>query len=77
MVCPKNNFQDSDLIIRAKVSRPDIQLLCKFVEGMGHLGVVTTVDRFQGDVIIQTTEYCWPELKNLLSKLGIEIAISE
>ena len=66
-------FADSDLLIKAKVQRSDIQLLCKYVEGMGHLGVVTTTDRFNGEVIIQTTTYCWPELKLLLEELPLEI----
>ena len=67
------SFQDSDLLIRAKVLRSEIQLLAKYVEGMGHLGVVTTTDRMEGEVLIQTTKYCWPELKTLLIKLPMEI----
>lgn len=68
-------FADSDLLIKAKVARSDIQLLCKYVEGMGHLGVVTTTDRFNGEVVIQTTKYCWPDLKVLLAELPLEINI--
>lgn len=66
-------FQDSDLLIKAKVARSDINLLVKYVEGLGHLGVVTTTDRMQGEVLFQTTKYCWPELQILLTKLPLEI----
>lgn len=66
-------FHDSDFLVKAKVQRSEIQLLAKYVEGMGHLGVVTTIDRVEGEVLLQTTKYCWPELKILLSKLPLEI----
>lgn len=69
----ENAFKDSDLLVKARVARCDIQLLAKYVEGMGHLGVVTTTDRFQGEVLIQTTRYCWPDLRDLLLRLPIEI----
>ncbi len=73
----KNCWQDCDMLVKARVARSDIQLLCKFVEGMGHLGVVTTIDRFEGDVLIQTTKHCWPELERLLQKLQIDIKMSK
>jgi hypothetical protein len=44
----ENPWKNSDLLVKARVSRPDIQLLVKYVEGLGHLGVVTTLDRYQG-----------------------------
>ncbi len=64
---------ECDLLVKARVSRSDIQLLCKFVEGMGHLGGVTTTDRMAGEVLIQTTRDCWPELKTLLRELDLPI----
>lgn len=75
----RNNllFSDSDVLVRAKVSRPDIQLIVKFVEGLGHMGVVTTSDKISGEVIIQTTRYCWPDLKVLLEKMPFDIDIRE
>jgi hypothetical protein len=48
-------------------------MLCKLVEGLGHLGVVTTTNKELGEVIIQTTKYCWPELKKVIEKMPIEI----
>ncbi|RNC29310.1 MAG: hypothetical protein AWM53_00663 [Candidatus Dichloromethanomonas elyunquensis] len=68
-----NYGRDCDLLVKARVSRPEIQLLAKYVEGMGHLGVVTTTDRRTGEVVIQTTKSCWPELKVLLSELPLKI----
>ncbi len=68
-----NPFQDSDFLVKAKVLRSNIHLLVKYVEGMGHLGVVTTTDRMNGEVIIQTTKYCWPDLQILLRELPLEI----
>ncbi|NLP44803.1 MAG: DUF4911 domain-containing protein [Peptococcaceae bacterium] len=70
-----NTWANCDLLVKAKVKRSDIQLLVKFVEGMGHLGVVTTVNRHQGEVLIQTTKYCWPDLIKLISELPIDFEI--
>lgn len=66
-------WEDADLLVKAMVPRPEIQLLCKYVEGLGHLGVVTTTDRMSGEVIIQTTKHCWPELYKNLTELPINI----
>lgn len=73
----KQLWVKSDLLVYAQVSRAEIQLLAKYVEGMGHLGVVTTIDRFQGDVVIQTTKSCWPELRKLLLQLPLSINFVE
>jgi len=43
------------------------------VEGLGHLGVVTTTDKVLGEVMIQTTKHCWPELKKVIEKMPLEI----
>lgn len=66
-------FEDSDVLIKAQVPRSEIQMLCKYVEGLGHLGVVTTTDRIAGEVLIQTTKYNWPNLKNALEAMPFEI----
>ncbi|AGA69901.1 hypothetical protein Desdi_2477 [Desulfitobacterium dichloroeliminans LMG P-21439] len=71
----KTPFADSDVLIRAQVPRAEIQMLVKFVEGLGHLGVVTTTDRHAGEVLIQTTQYTWPDLKMALEAMPIEINI--
>ena len=64
---------DIDLIIKARMDRSEIQILCKLVEGLGHLGVVTTTNKDLGEVMIQTTKYCWPELKKAVEKMPFEI----
>jgi hypothetical protein len=64
---------DIDVIIKARISRSEIQMLCKLVEGLGHLGVVTTTDKVLGEVMIQTTKHCWPELKKVIEKMPLEI----
>lgn len=62
-----------DLIIKARLDRSEIQMLCKLVEGLGHLGIVTTTNKELGEVMIQTTQDCWPELKRVIGKMPIRI----
>jgi len=66
-------LSDIDLIVKARLDRSQIQMLCKLVEGLGHLGVVTTTNKELGEVMIQTTKHCWPELKELVEKMPLEI----
>lgn len=66
-------FESIDLIIKGRINRSEIQMLCKLVEGLGHLGIVTTTDKALGEVMIQTTKDCWPELKKVIEKMPIEI----
>ena len=66
-------YADADFIIKARLDRSEIQMLCKLVEGLGHLGVVTTTDKALGEVMIQTTKHCWPELKSVIEQMPIEI----
>lgn len=68
-----NLYSDADLIIKARIDRSKIQMLCKLVEGLGHMGIVTTTDKVLGEVMIQTTKHCWPELKKVIEKMPIEI----
>ena len=35
-------FSDSDVIVNARLERVEMQMLDKLVEGLGHLGIVTT-----------------------------------
>lgn len=66
-------YADSDVLIRAQVPRSEIQMLVKYVEGLGHLGVVTTTDRHAGEVLIQTTKYTWADLKQAIEKMPFEV----
>ena len=66
-------YEDSDLLIKARVDRSEIQILCKFVEGLGHLGVVTTTNKEQGEIVIQTTKDSWTELEQLIARMPLAI----
>jgi hypothetical protein len=50
-----------------------MQMLDKLVEGLGHLGIVTTTNKALGEVMIQTTKQCWPDLKKAIEKMPFEI----
>lgn len=62
-----------DLIVKARIDRSEIQMLCKLVEGLGHLGIVTTTNKELGEVMIQTTKFCWPDLKRLIENMPLKV----
>lgn len=64
---------DAGVIVKARLARAEMQMLDKLVEGLGHLGIVTTTNKELGEVMIQTTEYCWPELKTAIEQMPFEI----
>ena len=66
-------YDNTDLIINARIDRSEIQMLCKLVEGLGHLGIVTTTNKELGEVMIQTTKDCWVELKEVIDKMPLKI----
>lgn len=66
-------FSDADVIINARLERADMQMLDKLVEGLGHLGIVTTTNKAFGEVMIQTTKQCWPDLKKAIEMMPFEI----
>ena len=68
-----DQYEYADLIVKARLDRSEIQMLCKFVEGLGHLGVVTTTNKELGEVMIQTTNDCWSELKKIIEQMPIQI----
>ena len=70
-------FADADLIVKARLPRAEMQVLDKLVEGLGHLGVVSTTDKALGEVMFQTTKFCWPELKVCLEHMGLAIEFME
>lgn len=70
-------YAKTDLIIKAHLERSEIQMLCKLVEGLGHLGIVTTTNKESGEVIIQTTTDCWPDLKKVIEKMPIDIDLTQ
>lgn len=66
-------FADADVIINARLERVEMQMLDKLVEGLGHLGIVTTTNKALGEVMIQTTKQCWPDLKKAIEKMPFAI----
>ena len=68
-----SQYRDADLIVYARLERVEMQMLDKLVEGLGHLGIVTTTNKALGEVMIQTTRYCWPDLKKAIEKMPFEI----
>lgn len=68
-----NLYANTDFIIKARIDRSEIQMLCKLVEGLGHLGIVTTTNKELGEVMIQTTKDCWPELKKVIEHMPMVI----
>ncbi|MHB8074998.1 DUF4911 domain-containing protein [Desulfosporosinus fructosivorans] len=66
-------FSDADVIIYARLERVEMQMLDKLVEGLGHLGIVTTTNKALGEVMIQTTKQCWPDLKKAIENMPFEI----
>ena len=66
-------FTDADVIVKARLERVEMQMLDKLVEGLGHLGIVTTTNKELGEVMIQTTKYCWPDLKKVIERMPFAI----
>ena len=66
-------FADTDVIVKARLERVEMQMLDKLVEGLGHLGIVTTTNKALGEVMIQTTKYCWPDLEKAIKKMPFAI----
>lgn len=66
-------YADSDVIVKARMERMEMQMLDKLVEGLGHLGIVTTTNKALGEVMIQTTKDCWPDLKKAIERMPFEI----
>lgn len=66
-------FSDADLIVKARLDRTQVQMLDKLVEGLDHLGIVTTTNNELGEVAILTTKYGWPDLKKAIENMPFEI----
>lgn len=66
-----------DVLMRAYVHRTDINLLVKLVEGLGHLGIITTLDKEEGLILIQTTEDCCEELVTLMRRMPVVWRIAD
>ncbi|WP_425807576.1 DUF4911 domain-containing protein [Desulfitobacterium sp. Sab5] len=70
-------FSDADKLVKARVPRSEIQMLVKYVEGLGHLGVVTTTNKIEGEVLFQATKYTWPDLRRAVEAMGLGVEFLE
>lgn len=68
-----SQYADADVIIKARLERTEMQMLDKLVEGLGHLGIVTTTNKALGEVMILSTKDCWPDLKKAIEKMPFAI----
>ncbi|HVJ50700.1 DUF4911 domain-containing protein [Desulfitobacterium sp.] len=70
-------FAKSDKLVKARLPRSEIQMLAKLVEGLGHLGVVTTTDKVTGEVLFQATLDTWPDLRRAVEQMGLGVEFLE
>lgn len=62
-----------EVVVKARLARAEMQMLDKLVEGLGHLGIVTTTNRALGEVMILSTRQCWPDLKKAIEEMPFKI----
>ena len=61
--------------ITVTVNPENIDMLTKIIEAYDNLGIVSTLDRNQGLVIIRGTEDTCPELEEILNHLPFSIEL--
>lgn len=57
-----------------KVDRHDINFINRIMEGYEYLGVVTTVKREEGILMIRVTSDTYAEVKNILQNSPVQVA---
>ncbi len=61
--------------IIARVNPENIDMLTKIIEAYDNLGIVSTLNRDQGLVIIRGTEDTYPELQQILKHLPFPLLL--
>jgi len=61
--------------IIAQVNPADIDMLTRLIEAFDHLGIVSTLDRQQGLVVIRGTADTLPDLLEILANLPFPLTI--
>lgn len=61
--------------ISAQIPVENINMLTRIIEACGHVGIVSTLDRKAGIVIIRGTEDTLPDLGEILAHLPFPISI--
>lgn len=56
-----------------KVEPCNITFISRIMEGYEYFGVVTTIDRAQGLLVIRTTPDMRPEIQDILTSLPIQV----
>lgn len=59
--------------VRIKVEPRNITYISRIMEGYEYFGVVTTIDRGEGLLLIRTTPDMSPEIQQILSSLPIDV----
>lgn len=75
MRVPETGGQGSEEKIWARVDTAKIDMLTRLVEAWDHLGVVSTIDRDQGLVLIRCTADTRAELLEILTHLPFSVNI--
>ena len=61
--------------IMAQVDPADIDMLTRLIEAFDHLGIVSTLDRSEGLVVIRGTEDTIVDLAEILNNLPFHLTI--
>lgn len=63
--------------IYIKINPQNIDILTKFIEAYDNLGIVSTIDRSSGLVVIRGTADTYPELMDILNHLPFEVKFEQ
>lgn len=66
-----------DAVIHLLVNRQDIAMLNKIMEAYSHLGVVSTVDREKGLLVIRATSDTAEEVRMIIERLPFAVEALE
>lgn len=69
-----NNSGEKMSYLKVKISPEKINYFNRILEGYEYLGVVSTLDREQGIVLIRSTPDTIEDVKNVLENLPIDIS---
>lgn len=64
-----------DILVQVQINPANIDMLNRILEGAGHMGVMSTLDRQQGLVVIRATDGTAPDLVDLVARLPFPVNI--
>jgi putative protease len=59
--------------VKLRADRRDIAWLNRIIEGCGHVGVLSTLDKERGIVIVRSTPDMLPQLRLILQNLAFSV----